>query len=80
MSVLINQAVGDALSDLLMTEVILLAKGWSAADWDALYTELPNRMRKVTVRLIHYLSVHAHVHVCACACACVCVCVCKRFS
>jgi phosphoacetylglucosamine mutase len=42
---LINQAVGDALSDLLFVEAILKHKQWSLQDWDKVYTELPNRLR-----------------------------------
>lgn len=47
---LINQTVGDALSDLLMVEVILAHKGWSPKEWDSTYTDLPNRLVKVEVK------------------------------
>lgn len=43
----INQTVGDALSDLLLVETVLHAFGWSVSDWDAAYTDLPNRQMKV---------------------------------
>ena len=46
---LINQAVGDALSDLLLVEAVLLLRGWGAAEWDALYTDLPSRQSKLPV-------------------------------
>jgi phosphoacetylglucosamine mutase len=46
---LINQTVGDAISDLLLVETILHTKGWSIADWDNAYTDLPSRLFKVTV-------------------------------
>ncbi|KAF8457813.1 hypothetical protein BGX38DRAFT_1139284 [Terfezia claveryi] len=46
---LINQTVGDALSDLLMVEVILAHKGWSPKEWDSTYTDLPNRLVRVEV-------------------------------
>jgi len=46
---LINQTVGDALSDLLLVEVILAHKSWTPMDWDSCYTDLPNRLRKVKV-------------------------------
>jgi len=46
---LINQAVGDALSDALFAEAVLALKGWSVADWDALYEDLPSRQDKVAV-------------------------------
>ena len=28
-----NQCVGDALSDMLLVESVLCAKGWDAQDW-----------------------------------------------
>ncbi|SGY15079.1 BQ5605_C013g07236 [Microbotryum silenes-dioicae] len=47
---LINQTVGDALSDLLLVETVLLHLQWSPYDWDASYTDLPNRLVKVLVQ------------------------------
>ncbi|KAK6333854.1 Phosphoacetylglucosamine Mutase [Orbilia blumenaviensis] len=46
---LINQTVGDALSDLLLVEVILAHKAWTPDLWDACYTDLPNRLEKAEV-------------------------------
>lgn len=46
---LINQTVGDAISDLLMVEVILAHKGWTPKEWDSTYTDLPNRLVRVEV-------------------------------
>ncbi|KAG9292119.1 hypothetical protein G9A89_005263 [Geosiphon pyriformis] len=46
---LINQTVGDALSDLLLVEAILTHRQWSLKNWDQAYTDLPNRLVKVTV-------------------------------
>ncbi|KAL5001466.1 hypothetical protein BDV10DRAFT_6839 [Aspergillus recurvatus] len=46
---LINQAVGDALSDLLLVEAILAHKGWTPAEWLATYTDLPSRLVRVEV-------------------------------
>ncbi|KAL8926136.1 MAG: hypothetical protein Q9208_003039 [Pyrenodesmia sp. 3 TL-2023] len=46
---LINQTVGDALSDLLLVEVILAHKGWGPKEWDLTYTDLPNRLVRVEV-------------------------------
>jgi phosphoacetylglucosamine mutase len=46
---LINQTVGDALSDLLLVEVILAHKGWGPKEWDLTYTDLPNRLIRVEV-------------------------------
>lgn len=46
---LINQTVGDALSDMLLVEVILAHKGWTLKDWAMTYTDLPNRLVRVEV-------------------------------
>lgn len=46
---LVNQCVGDALSDLLFVEAILCEEEMSLAAWDSLYTELPSRQLKVKV-------------------------------
>lgn len=46
---LINQTVGDALSDLLLVEVILAHKSWGPKEWDLIYTDLPNRLVRVEV-------------------------------
>lgn len=47
-SKLINQGVGDALSGLLLVEVILQHMGWSIHRWNELYHDLPSRQLKVT--------------------------------
>lgn len=47
---LINQTVGDAISDMLMVEVILAHKGWTLRDWANTYADLPNRLVRVEVR------------------------------
>ncbi|KAF5337006.1 hypothetical protein D9611_003170 [Ephemerocybe angulata] len=46
---LVNQTVGDALSDMLLVEVVLAHKAYSAIEWNSLYTDLPNRLVKVHV-------------------------------
>nr|AAA72352.1 unnamed protein product [Arabidopsis thaliana] len=46
---LINQAVGDALSGVLLVEVILQHLGWSTEKWNELYKDLPSRQIKVEV-------------------------------
>ena len=47
---LINQTVGDALSDLLLVEVILAHKNWGPQEWNNIYTDLPNRLVRIEVR------------------------------
>jgi phosphoacetylglucosamine mutase len=46
---LINQTVGDALSDMLLVETILAYKRWGPKEWDSTYTDLPNRLVRVVV-------------------------------
>lgn len=46
---LINESVGDALSDMLLVETILICKGWTLSQWDEAYTDLPSRLLKVVV-------------------------------
>ena len=55
-SKLINQAVGDALSGLLLVEAILQHKGWSIHRWSKLYHDLPSKQLKV-VTLVSFLAV-----------------------
>ncbi|TDL28636.1 phosphoacetylglucosamine mutase [Rickenella mellea] len=47
---LVNQTVGDALSDMLMVEVVLAHKSYSGIEWDSLYSDLPNRLVRVVVK------------------------------
>jgi phosphoacetylglucosamine mutase len=49
-SELINQTVGDALSDLLMVEAILAHQHMTLDQWNASYTDLPSRQEKVKVQ------------------------------
>lgn len=46
---LINQTIGDALSDMLLVEIVLAHKSYSGIEWDSLYTDMPNRLVKVAV-------------------------------
>ena len=46
---LINQTVGDAMSDMLVVESILHEKNWSLENWHDTYTDLPNRQLKVII-------------------------------
>ncbi|KAH9165824.1 phosphoacetylglucosamine mutase [Lactarius sanguifluus] len=50
---LINQTVGDALSDMLLVEVVLAHRSYSGFEWDSLYVDLPNRLVKVVVEDRH---------------------------
>ena len=43
------QTVGDAISDLLLVQIILIRKKMSMPDWAAMYDDLPNRLVKVKV-------------------------------
>ncbi|KAI0695168.1 phosphoacetylglucosamine mutase [Cytidiella melzeri] len=45
----INQTVGDALSDMLLVEAVLAHRSYSGVEWDSLYVDLPNRLVKVVV-------------------------------
>ncbi|KAK3717873.1 hypothetical protein QZH41_014872 [Actinostola sp. cb2023] len=47
---LINQAVGDAMSDMLVVETVLNARGWDLENWYSCYTDLSNRQLKVKVQ------------------------------
>ena len=45
---MVNQAVGDALSGILMVEAALRRRQWGLNDWAQLYTDLPNRQLKAS--------------------------------
>uniref|UniRef100_A0A914XB13 Phosphoacetylglucosamine mutase n=1 Tax=Plectus sambesii TaxID=2011161 RepID=A0A914XB13_9BILA len=47
---LINETVGDAMSDLLVVETILRNNNWSVEDWDAIYEDAPSCQLKVEVK------------------------------
>lgn len=46
---LINQCVGDALSDIFLVEAILCLEEITLPNWDSFYIELPSRQLKVKV-------------------------------
>ena len=50
LSDLVNQAVGDAIADMLVMEIVLLSRDWSAAQWDSEYADLPQRLLKVSIK------------------------------
>ena len=56
---LVNETIGDAIADMLLVETILHAKGWSIKDWQSMYTDLPNKLVKVTVQvsIIFYMNI-----------------------
>eukprot|EP00008_Paramoeba_atlantica_P001925 CAMPEP_0201503574 /NCGR_PEP_ID=MMETSP0151_2-20130828/84740_1 /ASSEMBLY_ACC=CAM_ASM_000257 /TAXON_ID=200890 /ORGANISM="Paramoeba atlantica, Strain 621/1 / CCAP 1560/9" /LENGTH=350 /DNA_ID=CAMNT_0047897243 /DNA_START=52 /DNA_END=1104 /DNA_ORIENTATION=- len=45
----LNQTVGDALSDALLVEIALIYFGWTSEDWDSLYTDSPSRLCSLKV-------------------------------
>lgn len=52
---LVNQATGDAISNLLLVEAALQILGWDTNKWALLYTDLPSSMLKVIFLYIHYM-------------------------
>ena len=46
---LINQAVGDGISDLLFVQGVLRLRGWGLEQWDRLYSDRPSRQCKLAV-------------------------------
>jgi phosphoacetylglucosamine mutase len=46
---LVNQAVGDAISDLLLVDAILQMEDCTVEQWSQLYQDLPSKQTKVTV-------------------------------
>lgn len=49
-----NETVGDAYSDMLIVETVLCERGWSLSDWYNTYSDLPNRLAKVIVKVINF--------------------------
>mmetsp|Transcript_13862 Transcript_13862/g.28238 ORF Transcript_13862/g.28238 Transcript_13862/m.28238 type:complete len:601 (-) Transcript_13862:54-1856(-) len=46
---LVNQSVGDAMSDMLLVDAILFLKGWDLSTWAKLYNDMPSKQAKVKV-------------------------------
>lgn len=46
------KTVGDAISDMLLIEAILAIKSMTIQQWDAIYSDLPNRQLKVKVLIV----------------------------
>lgn len=47
---LVNQTVGDAISDMLVVEAILEELNMNIEQWDSMYTDLPNKLLKLGVK------------------------------
>uniref|UniRef100_A0A7M5ULE0 Phosphoacetylglucosamine mutase n=1 Tax=Clytia hemisphaerica TaxID=252671 RepID=A0A7M5ULE0_9CNID len=47
---LTNETVGDAMSDMLLVETVLLERQITCESWDREYTDLPNKLSKVAVK------------------------------
>lgn len=45
---LVNQTVGDSLSNMLLIETILAYKNWDTKKWDNIYKNFPSKMINVT--------------------------------
>lgn len=56
------QTVGDAISDMLLIEAVLAIRGMTVQQWDAIYSDLPNRQLKVKVRTRFPAQVRSLVH------------------
>ena len=46
---LVNQSVGDAMSDMLLVDAILFLRGWDLSTWAQLYSDMPSKQAKVKV-------------------------------
>jgi len=46
----VNETVGDAISDMLVVECVLADRDWNCSEWLACYQDLPNKLGKVAVR------------------------------
>lgn len=46
---LVNQSVGDAMSDMLFVDAILYLRGWDLSTWAKLYADMPSKQAKVKV-------------------------------
>lgn len=53
---MVNQAIGDALSGILMIETILRYYNWSLEKWNSMYKDLPSRQLKVKLDLCNLNS------------------------
>lgn len=45
----INETVGDAISDMFLVEIILQSNGWDVKEWYNTYNDLPNLQKKISV-------------------------------
>ena len=73
LSRLSNQAIGDALSGLLMVDAALTLTNWDLPTWLRMYTELPSRQLKaswlgVAAMGLHVALVLTPASLCRCRC------------
>uniref|UniRef100_A0A1B6CV25 Alpha-D-phosphohexomutase C-terminal domain-containing protein n=2 Tax=Clastoptera arizonana TaxID=38151 RepID=A0A1B6CV25_9HEMI len=61
---MINETVGDAISDLLLVETILHDRKWSIEDWYHTYNDLPSVLVKVSVKDRNLISTTADEQKC----------------
>ena len=61
---LLNQATGDAISDMLLVEFILRVKNWTIEDWDAIYKEIPYSQLTVSVPDRYFITTNHNATVC----------------
>lgn len=45
----VNETVGDAISDMFLVEIILQSNGWGVREWYNTYNDLPNLQKKICV-------------------------------
>lgn len=45
----VNETVGDAISDMFLVEIILQSNSWNVKDWSKTYVDLPNVQKKINV-------------------------------
>lgn len=47
---LVNQSVGDAMSDMMLVDAIMFLRGWDLSTWSKLYSDMPSKQAKVSCR------------------------------
>ena len=54
---LVNQSVGDAMSDMMLVDAILFLRGWDLSTWASLYSDMPSKQAKVKVADSKFIGV-----------------------